>query len=59
MPTYDYKCSTCETSATLITGINEKLYIPVCTKCQAEMKRDFGSPAIKFKGKGFYSNERR
>ena len=59
MPTYDYKCSTCDTSATLITGIHEKLYIPICTKCQAEMKRDFGSPAIKFKGKGFYSNERR
>jgi putative FmdB family regulatory protein len=59
MPTYDYKCRTCDQSATLITGINRELMIPRCVKCQTEMVRDFGSPAVKFKGKGFYSNERK
>lgn len=58
MPTYDYKCSDCETSATLITGIDKELSIPICIKCKAEMKRDYGSPSVKFIGKGFYTNER-
>jgi putative FmdB family regulatory protein len=57
VPTYDYKCSTCETSATLITGIHEKLSIPICSHCKAEMVRDYGSPSVKFTGSGFYSTD--
>jgi len=58
MPAYDYKCNTCETSATLITGIDKELSIPICVKCKSEMRRDFSSPVVTFKGKGFYSTEK-
>ena len=57
MPTYDYKCRTCDQSATLITAINRELSIPICSHCKAEMVRDYGSPAVRFKGKGFYSTD--
>lgn len=58
MPSYDYKCNTCESSTTLITGIDKKLYIPICSKCKSEMVRDYGLLAVRFKGKGFYSTEK-
>ena len=59
MPTYDFKCRTCEQSATLITGIDRELMIPRCVKCKTDMVRDYGLLSVRFKGKGFYSNERK
>ena len=54
MPAYDYKCNTCESSATIIRGIAEDELKPICAKCQAEMARSYDSaPAITFKGKGW------
>ena len=57
MPTYDYKCRTCDQSATLVTAINRELSIPICSHCKAEMVRDYGSPSVKFTGSGFYSTD--
>ena len=57
MPIYDYKCSTCEARATLVTGINKELTIPYCAKCRLEMRRDYGTPYVSFKGSGFYSTD--
>ena len=58
MPTYDYRCNTCEARATLVTAINKELTIPYCSKCHQEMRRDYGSPAVTFKGSGFYSTDK-
>ena len=59
MPTYDYRCKTCEAGATLVTGIDKDLYIPICAYCKTEMVRDYGSPAVTFKGSGFYSTDKK
>lgn len=55
MPTYDFKCRTCDNNATLITAIDRELMIPICAKCKTEMVRDYGVLAVQFKGSGFYS----
>lgn len=58
MPTYDYKCRDCDATATLITSIREELKTPICSNCKLDMVRDYGSPAIGFKGSGFYSTDK-
>ena len=55
MPSYDYRCKTCSTRATLVTSIKEKLDIPKCGKCNTEMVRLYVPASVVFKGKGFYS----
>ena len=57
MPTYDFRCKTCEHKETLITSITKKLSIPYCQACKAEMVRNYGSPGVTFKGQGFYSTD--
>jgi putative FmdB family regulatory protein len=54
MPAYDYKCNTCEASATIVRAIADTEVKPICIKCQAEMARSYDSaPAITFKGTGW------
>lgn len=55
MPNYDYKCRTCDSKVSIVTGIDKPLEVPICSACKAEMVRDYGILAVKFKGKGFYS----
>ena len=55
MPSYDYKCRTCDSRVSIVTGIDKPLEVPICSACKAEMVRDYGILAVKFKGKGFYS----
>ena len=59
MPIYDYRCSSCEATATLVTGIDKELSIPICSHCKAEMRRDYGTPFVSFKGSGFYSTDKK
>tara|TARA_R110000822_G_scaffold14484_7_gene50926 strand:+ start:1077 stop:1265 length:189 start_codon:yes stop_codon:yes gene_type:complete len=57
MPTYDFKCCGNTVSVTnRLTEIQTKT--PQCGKCLGPMTRDYSFGAIKFKGSGFYSNDR-
>lgn len=58
MPSYDYKCKTCDNSVTLVTGIKEQHEIPSCAKCKADMVREYGLGTITFKGSGFYRTDK-
>lgn len=58
MPTYDYKCKECRYTASITTGINKEIQIPICGKCQLELVRDYGVQAVTFKGSGFYTTDK-
>ncbi len=58
MPTYDYKCKSCEQTEVLVTSLREEIKIPVCSNCKLEMTRDYRFGSIAFRGKGFYSTDK-
>lgn len=53
MPTYDFRCNTCDATATVATRLTETLTSPVCVKCALEMVRVYGVGAVTFKGTGW------
>ena len=56
MPIYEYKCNDCGDRHEIIQKINEAP-MSHCPKCGGEMKKLFSSPAIQFKGSGFYKTD--
>jgi putative FmdB family regulatory protein len=57
MPSYEFKCNTCEQSVTVTTSMSE-LKTPHCGKCQKDMTRIYSFQNVKFKGSGFYSTDK-
>ena len=57
MPSYDYKCGSCENLVTIVAGINKKIDPPVCVNCKSAMNKLFSAPPIQFKGGGFNSKK--
>ena len=55
MPSYDYKCGSCENRVTIVAGIKKDHQVPVCVNCKSPMRREYASPPVKFIGKDFYS----
>ena len=54
MPTYQYRCPTCNHEFEAFQGINEDA-IKVCPKCHGETRRVIsGGAGLIFKGTGFY-----
>jgi putative FmdB family regulatory protein len=56
MPLYEYECTKCGER----TEIIQKLSDPPtahCPKCGGDMKKLLSSPAIQFKGSGFYKTD--
>lgn len=58
MPLYEYRCEKCRT----VSEILQKLNDPPATECEDEecggtLVKLISSPAIKFKGSGFYIND--
>jgi putative FmdB family regulatory protein len=53
---YDYRCPDCNSELTIERSIHEEASTPMCFECHETMSRVWDSPAITFKGKGFYSN---
>lgn len=56
MPLYEYQCTQCSDRVELI----QKMSAPgpdQCAKCGGAMKKLFSSPAIQFKGSGFYKTD--
>ena len=56
MPIYEYQCKQCGERHEIIQRISEEPLTP-CPKCGGEMKKLISSPAIQFKGSGFYKTD--
>ena len=64
MPTYDYRCDTCEHSFELFQSFAEDplstCTIEVCNgPGNGTVRKIFSAPGISFKGSGFYKNDNR
>ena len=56
MPTYDYACHRCESSATMqFVPVDHP--VPHCPVCGELMKLVLHPPALSFKGAGFYETD--
>jgi len=53
MPLYEYKCKKCHHQFEILQGFKEK-NIDKCPKCGGPLSRLISSPAIQFKGSGWY-----
>lgn len=53
MPLYEYECESCGHRFEVIQKYSDPP-IAVCPKCGGEVRKLFSSPAIQFKGSGFY-----
>ncbi len=56
MPLYEYACQKCGERVEIIQKFSDPLYTH-CPKCGGEMRKLFSSPAIQFKGSGFYKTD--
>ena len=53
MPLYEYECDTCGHRFEVIQKFSDAL-VSICPKCSGPVHKLFSSPAIQFKGSGFY-----
>jgi putative FmdB family regulatory protein len=53
MPLYEYQCESCNHRFEVIQKYSDPL-VTVCPKCGGEVRKLLSSPAIQFKGSGFY-----
>lgn len=53
MPLYEYQCDTCAHRFEVIQKFSDAP-VEVCPKCGGPVKKLFSSPAIQFKGTGWY-----
>ena len=57
MPTYDYKCSSCNHVFEFFQSMTDDP-LTVCPECGGEVKRMIGGGSgLIFKGSGFYAND--
>ena len=57
MPTYDYKCKSCEHSYEAFHSMNDDS-VQLCPECGGESKRLLsGGSGVIFKGSGYYVND--
>ena len=57
MPLYEYECEACGERFELIRKFSDTP-VEICTLCgKGPVRRLFSSPAIQFKGSGFYIND--
>jgi len=56
MPLYEYQCNQCSERHEIIQRFSDAP-LEHCPKCGGGMKKLFSSPAIQFKGSGFYKTD--
>jgi putative FmdB family regulatory protein len=56
MPTYTYVCRSCEHTFEVHQAFAEEALVK-CPKCSGELRKQFGSLGVSFKGSGFYKND--
>ena len=53
MPLYEYKCTKCGSVVESIQKVSD-LPLKICSQCGGPLKKLISSPAIQFKGTGWY-----
>lgn len=53
MPIYEYRCKKCNTQIEVFQKLNDKPPTR-CKKCSGRLEKMISSPAIQFKGEGWY-----
>jgi putative FmdB family regulatory protein len=56
MPLYEYACGKCGERIEIIQKLSDPPY-EHCPKCGGDMRKLISSPAIQFKGSGFYKTD--
>ena len=56
MPLYEYQCTKCGERVEIIQKMSDPPYSH-CPKCGSDMRKLISSPAIQFKGSGFYKTD--
>lgn len=56
MPTYSYKCKTCEHAFDVQQSLSEDA-LSNCPKCSGALVKVFGNVGVTFKGSGFYKTD--
>ena len=56
MPLYEYQCTLCGERTEILRRASDPPYAH-CPKCGGAVKKLFSSPAIQFKGSGFYKTD--
>ena len=56
MPLYEYQCQRCSERIEIIQKMTDPPYSH-CPKCGGDMRKLLSSPAIQFKGSGFYKTD--
>jgi putative FmdB family regulatory protein len=56
MPLYEYACQKCGERTEIIQKLSDPPYTH-CPKCGGGLRKVISSPAIQFKGSGFYKND--
>ena len=58
MPLYEYECDACGRRFEVIQKYSDPSVVEVCKECgKGPVRRLLSSPAIQFKGSGFYIND--
>jgi putative FmdB family regulatory protein len=58
MPTYEYRCTQCETPLEVVQSIHEPA-LTECPTCGGRLRKVFGNVGVVFKGSGFYRTDSR
>lgn len=53
MPLYEYQCQECGETHEMLQRVTDEPY-SICPSCGGALKKLISSPAIQFKGSGFY-----
>ena len=56
MPLYEYQCTACGERSEILQRVSDPPYAH-CPKCGGDVKKLISSPAIQFKGSGFYKTD--
>jgi putative FmdB family regulatory protein len=56
MPLHEYECLKCGERSEILQKLNDPPYTH-CPKCGGDVKKLLSSPAIQFKGSGFYKTD--
>lgn len=56
MPLYEYECAQCKERVEILQRMSDPPYTH-CPKCGGEVRKLVSSPAIQFKGSGFYKTD--
>ena len=57
MPTYTYRCQTCEKEFEIVQSFKDEPLEECPSDCSGALKKVFSGVGISFKGSGFYKND--